>query len=84
MRTCGGGSESEVQVAHSHTNLISLLMVYLTENYEHKSASCEECRSLKPSFAKTFSIRGKWICIDCVIERINGNMHHNRVFANLK
>ncbi|RLI55975.1 MAG: hypothetical protein DRO87_03075 [Candidatus Thorarchaeota archaeon] len=58
---------SRTQTARS---LLSLLTVYLTENYQSSSHSCDECNSTRPTLQRTFLIHNRWICLDCIIKRI--------------
>jgi hypothetical protein len=61
-----------MQTIVSRSKLMSLLMVYLSENYETQSNACDDCRTITPAFGKSFLINGRWICMNCVIKRIEG------------
>ena len=61
-----------MQTVLSQSRLLSLLMVYLSENYESRAQACDFCNSVTPAFGKTFLINSQWICLDCVIKRIEG------------
>jgi hypothetical protein len=59
-----------MQTIVSQSKLMSLLMVYLSENYENRPNACDECKSITPPFGKSFLINGKWVCLNCVVNRI--------------
>ncbi|MFW9847811.1 MAG: hypothetical protein ACFFF4_01660 [Candidatus Thorarchaeota archaeon] len=61
-----------MQVLPTDTKLFSLLIVFLSENYEHRIGTCDSCGKTNPQFGKIFLIATKWICVDCVIKRIDG------------
>ncbi|MHA1906843.1 MAG: hypothetical protein ACW98Y_06090 [Candidatus Thorarchaeota archaeon] len=60
-----------MQVVPSDTKLVSLLIVFLSENYEHRLGACDSCGAAHPQFGKTFRIEHNWVCVECVIKRIN-------------
>ncbi len=60
-----------MQIVPSGIQLVSLLIVFLSENYEHKFGICDSCGVSRPQFGKTFLIGQKWICVECVMKRIN-------------
>ncbi len=53
---------------------MSLLMVYLSENYETRPNACDNCKTVTPAFGKSFLINGSWVCLDCVRKRIEGTV----------
>ncbi|MCK5238823.1 MAG: hypothetical protein KAR33_04695 [Candidatus Thorarchaeota archaeon] len=60
-----------MQVVPSDIQLVSLLIVFLSENYEHRIGVCDSCGASRPQFGKTFLIGPKWVCVECVMKRIN-------------
>jgi hypothetical protein len=57
---------------------MSLLLVFLTENYQtNHQNQCDDCKTITPSFGKTFLINDGWVCVDCVIDRIEGMKEPN-------
>ena len=50
--------------------LMSLLVVFLTENYETEHISCDECQTTNPRFDRVFLVNSKRVCIDCILRRI--------------
>ncbi len=65
-----------MQVPTRITKLFSLLLVFLSENYESRFGHCEICGTPSPSFGKTFlmnsQIGPRWICVECIVNRIEG------------
>jgi hypothetical protein len=64
-----------MQVAASHFKLLSLLLVFLTENFESQAGGCDVCLSSTPKFSKVFHINSRWVCVNCILERISANQH---------
>jgi hypothetical protein len=67
-----------MQVAKRSAKLMSLLIVFLTENYEHGIIPCEVCGTTIPSYSKTFLINKSWVCIDCILDRINNYISEDK------
>lgn len=55
------------------SRLLSLLLVFLTENYHSEHGDCASCGTSCPRFDKVYLINGKLICIDCIVKRIEGH-----------
>ena len=60
----------QMQVGSRVTKLVSLLLVFLSENYEARHGTCDSCGAVSPDFGKVFKIQSDWICVNCVISRI--------------
>ncbi len=59
-----------LQTTSRPSKLVSLLVVFLSENFETGTGPCQECGSTLYDFGKSFLIGGKWICMSCVISRM--------------
>jgi hypothetical protein len=60
-------------IQQTNPKLLSLLLVYLTENYGSSYGGCCICGQSYPRFGKVYQINGKMICIDCIVQRIEGH-----------
>lgn len=59
-------------IQQQNTKLMSLLLVFLTENYTTEQRRCNVCDTTTPRFERSFLISGEWVCVDCVLSRMNG------------
>ncbi|MFX0108152.1 MAG: hypothetical protein ACFE7R_07705 [Candidatus Hodarchaeota archaeon] len=59
-----------MQVIRPRFSLMSLFLVFLTENFESSVGHCNECGTMVPRFGRVFEIIGQKICADCIIRRI--------------
>lgn len=57
-------------IEQSGIKLLSLLLVFLSENYHTSTKRCDICDTTVQSFGKSFNIGGKWVCVSCIIKRI--------------
>lgn len=60
-------------IPQQNTKLMSLLLVYLSENYTTELQHCNVCGITTPRFERSYLINGEWVCVDCVLSRMNGN-----------
>jgi hypothetical protein len=60
----------QMLIEQSDIKLLSLLLVFLSENYSTSTNRCNSCEDPSPRFGKSFLINGEWICVDCVLDRI--------------
>jgi hypothetical protein len=51
-------------------NMLSIFLVFLTENFESKVTPCDECGAMLPRFGRVFNVGSKWVCADCIFGRI--------------
>ncbi|OLS28351.1 MAG: hypothetical protein ThorAB25_18830 [Candidatus Thorarchaeota archaeon AB_25] len=59
-------------IQQQNTKLMSLLLVFLTENYMTELRRCNVCDTTTPRFDRSFFISGEWVCADCILARMNG------------
>jgi len=57
-------------IERSDIKLLSLLLVFLSENYPTSMNRCSSCDTTSPRFGKSFFISGEWVCVNCVLRRI--------------
>ena len=67
-----------VPKSEDRLKLMSLLLVFLTENYKCEYKSCDECGTKTPRFERSFEIGDSWVCTDCIIERIDVSRFRQR------
>ncbi len=67
---CIGKDANVVQTLSGRRKLISLLLVYLSENYSDSLNPCSICRKSLVYLGRTFLIAGQWVCVDCVMKRM--------------
>ncbi len=63
-------------IQQQNTKLMSLLLVFLTENYTTELRRCNVCDTTTPRFERSFFIGGEWVCVDCILSRLNGYPRH--------
>lgn len=59
-------------IQQQNTKLMSLLLVFLSENYSTELRRCNVCDTTTPRFERSFFISGQWVCVDCILARMNG------------
>ena len=59
-------------IQQQNTKLMSLLLVFLTENYTTELRRCNVCDTTTPRYERSFLISGEWVCVDCILSRMNG------------
>lgn len=59
-------------IQQQNMKLLSLLLVFLTENYTTELRRCNVCDTTTPRYERSFMINGQWVCIDCILNRLNG------------
>ncbi len=59
-----------MQTLSGHRRLISLLLVYLSENYPDSLNPCSICGKSLVYLGRTFLVAGHWVCVDCVMKRM--------------
>ena len=57
-------------IEQSDIKLLSLLLVFLSENYSTSHNRCNSCGTTTPRFDKCFFINGEWVCVSCVLQRV--------------
>jgi hypothetical protein len=60
-------------IEQSDIKLLSLLLVFLSENYPTSTNRCNTCNSPVTRFGKSFFISGEWVCINCIVRRIQSS-----------
>jgi hypothetical protein len=67
-RTC-----ATLLIEQSDIKLLSLLLVFLTENYPTSKNRCNICDTTALRFGKSFFISGEWVCVNCILRRIQSS-----------